>query len=42
MHQPNQMVKQSQTIRRQLPTNCLSVFDHFLELVLKGLTSDIL
>ena len=25
-----------------LTTNCLSVFDHFLELVLKGLTSDIL
>ena len=26
------------TIRRQQPTNCLSVFDHFMGLVLKGLT----
>ena len=25
------------TIRRQLPTNCLSVFDHFVGLALKGL-----
>ena len=31
------MVKHSQTTRRQQPTNCLSVFDHFLELALKGL-----
>ena len=32
------MVKHTQTIRRQLPKNCLSVFDHFVELGLKGLT----
>ena len=31
------MVKHTQTIRRQLPTNCLSVFDHFAGLELKGL-----
>ena len=31
------MVKQSQTIRWQLPTNCLSVFDHFAGFKLKGL-----
>ena len=31
------MVKHTQTIRRQKPTNCLSVFDHFVGLTLKGL-----
>ena len=31
------MIKQTQTIRRLLPTNCLSVFDHFVKLELKGL-----
>ena len=31
------MVKHIQTIRRQKPTNCLSVFDHFVGLALKGL-----
>ena len=31
------MVKHIQTIRQQKPTNCLSVFDHFVELALKGL-----
>ena len=31
------MVKHTQTIRRKKPTNCLSVSDHFEELVLKGL-----
>ena len=34
------MVKQTQTIRvnlRLLPTNCLSVFDHFVGLAFKGL-----
>ena len=31
------MVKHTQTIRRQQPTNCLSVFDHFVNLALKGL-----
>ena len=32
------MVKHAQTIRRQDPTNCLSVFDHILGLLRKGLT----
>ena len=32
------MVKHTQTIRRLWPTNCLSIFDHFAGLVLKGLT----
>ena len=36
--QPNKMVKQTQTIRQLLPTNCLSVFDHFVGSALKGLT----
>ena len=31
------MVKLTQTIRRLLPTNFLSVFDHFVGLSLKGL-----
>ena len=31
------MVKHTQTIRRQKPTNCLSVFDHFVGLALKVL-----
>ena len=35
--QPHKMVKYTQTIRRLLPTNCLSVFDHFVELALKEL-----
>ena len=34
---PTQLVKYTQTIRRQQPTNCLSVFDHFEGLGLKGL-----
>ena len=34
---PHKMVKHTQTIRRQKPTNCLSVFDHFVGLALKGL-----
>ena len=33
------MVKHTQTIRRLLATNCLSVFDHFVWLALKGLKS---
>ena len=33
------MVKHTQKIRRQQPTNCLSVFDHFLELALKWLST---
>ena len=32
------MVKDTQTIRGQQPTNYLSVFDHFVGLALKGLT----
>ena len=31
------MVKHTQTIRQLLPTNCLSVFDQFIGLALKGL-----
>ena len=31
------MVKHTQTIRRQQSTNCLSVFNHFVGLVLKEL-----
>ena len=33
------MVKHTQTIRRQQPTNCLSLFDHFVGLALKGLSN---
>ena len=29
------MVKQTQTIRQQIATNCLSVFDHFAGLAFK-------
>ena len=36
--QLHKMVKHTQTICRLLPTNCLSVFDHFAELALKGYT----
>ena len=32
------MIKHAQTIRWQQPTNCLSVFDHFMRLALKRLT----
>ena len=32
---PQKMVKHTQTIRRLLPTNSLSVFDHFVGLALK-------
>ena len=31
------MAKYTQTIHRQEPTNCFSVFDHFVELGLKVL-----
>ena len=31
------MVKHNQTIRKQQPMNCLSVFDHFVGLVFKRL-----
>ena len=30
MRQPHEMVKQTETIRRLLLTNCLSVLDHFV------------
>ena len=33
------MVKNNQTIRRLLPTNCLSVFDHFVGMALKEFKS---
>ena len=32
------MVNHTQTIRRQQPTNCLNVLDHFVGLTLRGLT----
>ena len=32
------MVKHTQTILWQQPTNCLSAFDHLVGLALKGLT----
>ena len=35
--QLHKMVKHTQTIRGQQPTNCLSVFDHFMGLMSKGL-----
>ena len=34
-HQPHKMVKHTQTIRRQQPTNCLNVFDHLVGLALQ-------
>ena len=34
------MVKHTQTIRGLLPMNCLSVFDHFLWLAIKGLSKE--
>ena len=36
--QPHKMVKHTQAICRQQPTNFMSVFDHFAGLALKGLT----
>ena len=36
--QLQKMVTQTQTISRQKPTNCLNVFDHFLELAFKRLS----
>ena len=33
------MVEHNETISRLLPTNCLSVFDHFVRLALQGLTA---
>ena len=37
MRQHHTMVKHIQAIRRLLPTNFLSVFDHFVRLTLKEL-----
>ena len=34
---PHKMIKHTQTIRCQQLSNCLSVFDHFVGLALKGL-----
>ena len=34
----HKMVKHTQTIGQLLPTNCLSEFDNFVGLALKGLT----
>ena len=36
------MVKHTQTIHQQKPKNCLSVFDHFVEFVLKGCTIEVI
>ena len=36
-HQPHKFVKHTQTIRRLLPTGCLSVSDLFAGMALKGL-----
>ena len=33
------MVKHTQTIRREQATNCLSVFDHFVGVAVKGLSN---
>ena len=35
--QPHKMVRHTQIISGNLPTNCLSVFDHFVGLALKRL-----
>ena len=34
------MAKHTQTIRRQIALNCLSVFGHFVNLALKGLRNE--
>ena len=39
MRQSHKMVKYTQTIRQQQPTNCLSIFEHFVGLALKGFMS---
>ena len=36
--QPHKIAKYTQTIRRQKPINCLSVFNHFVGMALKGLS----
>ena len=40
--QSHKMVKHTQTICWQKPTICLSVFDHFVKLELKGIISSIM
>ena len=42
MRQPNIMVKHTQTTRREQPTNCLSVSDYFIALVIKSLSNQLL
>ena len=42
MRQPHKMVKHPQAIRRQQPTNCLSVSDHFVGLAFKWLTATLI
>ena len=39
--QLHKLVKHAQKLRRQQPTNCLSLFNHFVELALKGLKIEI-
>ena len=39
MRQTHKMVKHTPTIRGLLPTNCLSEYDHFVGLQLKGVKS---
>ena len=36
------MFEHTQTVRRLLPTNCLSVLDHFVGLALKGLSKELI
>ena len=36
-NQRHKTIKHTQTVCRQKPTNCLSLFDHFVGLALKGL-----
>ena len=38
--QSHKIVKHNQKIRRQQPTNCLSVFNHFVGLALKELNTE--
>ena len=39
--QPHKMAKHTPTICRQKPTNCLILFDHFVESALKGVSNDV-
>ena len=40
MCEPHKLIKHTQAIRRLLSTNCLSVFDYFVGLALKGLSRE--